>query len=377
METTSNGRWKKPLFFKPMLPPFHQLSIPRAFLKHLVDELSEEGDGEATLRNNRCDWKFWHVKIKGFCFTEGWADFVADNDIRIGYFVVFSYEGAMVFNVRIFNLCACEKEYSYPQPLVAIPMEAQKQENNDREETEEEIKITPPRGCNRPKATKPCSFKILMRHYNLRKDFVAIPMVFARYYGLTINIFKAILRDEKMRMWSVNLDRCRNGRVILLDGWHEFVSANQLKEGDSCLFKLNNSGANAIVLDVTVFSSSSKRRVPVKNNEQAEIKPSAVPRNPSFVTSLKPFNLKESRLNVPMNFARLNGLMGKQYGMILTDRKGRSWKVQLKHRKRKGTVSIYGDWVDISAANVLKDGDTFILELVQREKMPVMGFRLL
>ncbi|KAJ4953500.1 hypothetical protein NE237_030332 [Protea cynaroides] len=125
------------IFVRP-LSPFQQLSIPRAFLKHLVDEMSEEG--EATLMIHRCAWKSWHVKDKGFLF----------------------YKGSSI---------SATVRKSTPQPSVAIPMEAQRQENDDRQDTEEEIKS----------------------HSH----------GFCQILWSDDNTFKAILKDEKRRTWSV------------------------------------------------------------------------------------------------------------------------------------------------------------------------------
>ncbi|XP_042493924.1 B3 domain-containing protein REM8-like isoform X2 [Macadamia integrifolia] len=146
--------WTEPQFFKPILPPFQRLSIPKAFLKHLVDEMCEEGVGEATLRNHQCAQKSWRVKVKGFCFTKGWNDFFRDNDLGLGDFLVFTYKGSMVFDVKIFDRSCCEKKYHYPPatpvkmethkhpPATLVKMETQKHQERDHNQSgDKEIKI--------------------------------------------------------------------------------------------------------------------------------------------------------------------------------------------------------------------------------------------
>ncbi|KDP46177.1 hypothetical protein JCGZ_10017 [Jatropha curcas] len=51
----------------------------------------------------KADDKFW--------FHEGWQEFMERYSIRIGYFLVFRYEGHAVFTVHIFNLSASEINY--------------------------------------------------------------------------------------------------------------------------------------------------------------------------------------------------------------------------------------------------------------------------
>lgn len=51
----------------------------------------------------KADDKFW--------FHEGWQEFMERYSIRVGYFLVFRYEGHAVFTVHIFNLSASEINY--------------------------------------------------------------------------------------------------------------------------------------------------------------------------------------------------------------------------------------------------------------------------
>lgn len=51
----------------------------------------------------KADDKFW--------FHDGWQQFVERYSIRVGYFLVFRYEGNALFNVHIFNLPASEINY--------------------------------------------------------------------------------------------------------------------------------------------------------------------------------------------------------------------------------------------------------------------------
>lgn len=43
-------------------------------------------------------------------FRNGWPDFVKDNYLEIGDFLVFEYDGKSTFNVKIYGRNACEKD---------------------------------------------------------------------------------------------------------------------------------------------------------------------------------------------------------------------------------------------------------------------------
>jgi B3 DNA binding domain len=84
--------------------------IPKNFYKHLPVGLPRR----AALVIQR--GKFWKVDVcqneEGICFSRGWPEFAKAHDLRMGYFLVFQYEGSMVFNVKVFDTTCCLKDYS-------------------------------------------------------------------------------------------------------------------------------------------------------------------------------------------------------------------------------------------------------------------------
>ncbi|XP_042493923.1 B3 domain-containing protein REM8-like isoform X1 [Macadamia integrifolia] len=261
--------WTEPQFFKPILPPFQRLSIPKAFLKHLVDEMCEEGVGEATLRNHQCAQKSWRVKVKGFCFTKGWNDFFRDNDLGLGDFLVFTYKGSMVFDVKIFDRSCCEKKYHYPPatpvkmethkhpPATLVKMETQKHQERDHNQSgDKEIKIN--NLSNGRFRTLPCNgsknndqirigthnpfFEISLRPYYFKERRLVIPRHFARLIGLMGKSFITTLRDGNGRSWVVELKYNSKRTLHLLGDWAEISSVNGLKVGDTCKFELIRRG---------------------------------------------------------------------------------------------------------------------------------------
>ncbi|XP_059447097.1 B3 domain-containing transcription factor VRN1-like isoform X2 [Corylus avellana] len=86
-----------------------QLRIPENFVKKFRQELS------AVARLSVPDGHVWQVGLKkvenGVWFQDGWQEFVECYSIRVGYLLVFRYEGNSGFFVHIFNLTNSEINY--------------------------------------------------------------------------------------------------------------------------------------------------------------------------------------------------------------------------------------------------------------------------
>ncbi|KAJ3698243.1 hypothetical protein LUZ61_001948 [Rhynchospora tenuis] len=107
---SSTGSSKRPQFFRVLIPnPFVKLPIPRKFMKHL-DGLQHN---KATLLSPL--GKFWDIDLHqegdNLYLDGGWSDFAKAHDLLTGYFVVFRYEGNMIFTVKVFDGTCCLKEY--------------------------------------------------------------------------------------------------------------------------------------------------------------------------------------------------------------------------------------------------------------------------
>lgn len=63
---------------------------------------------------NGCVWQVGLQKIDNkFWFTNGWNEFVEHQCIRVGYLLIFTYEGNSVFRVNIFDIASSEIKYQY------------------------------------------------------------------------------------------------------------------------------------------------------------------------------------------------------------------------------------------------------------------------
>ncbi|GLT86317.1 hypothetical protein SLE2022_044620 [Rubroshorea leprosula] len=102
----------RPFFHKLILPSTIQdkkLRIPDNFVRRFKGELSVAAaltvpDGHVSrVGLKKADNKIW--------FQEGWQEFLERYSIRVGYFLIFRYEGNSAFSVSIFNLSASEIFY--------------------------------------------------------------------------------------------------------------------------------------------------------------------------------------------------------------------------------------------------------------------------
>lgn len=59
----------------------------------------------------------WRVELVAnnmeLCFVHGWKEFLSDNRIQPGYFLVFCYNGQSQFSVTVFDSAAHEAPYAF------------------------------------------------------------------------------------------------------------------------------------------------------------------------------------------------------------------------------------------------------------------------
>lgn len=85
-------------------------TVPRKFLTHILKELSER----AILKLKGSSDYSWTVNVtktpKGAVrFNGGWQEFLKDNSLGHGDFLVFTYDGKMQFSIDIFDNTACHR----------------------------------------------------------------------------------------------------------------------------------------------------------------------------------------------------------------------------------------------------------------------------
>ncbi|KAI7753801.1 hypothetical protein M8C21_022237 [Ambrosia artemisiifolia] len=220
-----------------------QLSIPVSFRKYI----KSKRDNETAILKRGC--QKWCVKVIDWTFSEGWDNFVRDNGVEDFDFVVFKHEGNMVFNTMVFDTSWCEREYSNNQVTESsrtciIDTDAPK--NIPKEEDIGPDHIYHPYFIG-TLGTTACEYGLYL------------PINFTRSTRLRAR--EMILRNGQRNMsWTVKLKTClkRSTTVKLKtclkryihigQGWHDFYTANGLKEGDQFKFELIQTGIKPIAI---------------------------------------------------------------------------------------------------------------------------------
>lgn len=180
-------------------------------------------------------------------FTERWADFMQQNDIKYGYFLEFEYVGNKKFNVNILDLSCCE--INYPREYdrhtkQKVPQnrehDAKVKEEIEEEEDEEEEDIR--RGgtiLENNNSTSPF-FTITVRRYSISANcYLHLPKSFTNEH-MKRNSYKAVklLAGDHGREWHVECYFCGGDVRLIGSGWKTFMLENKWKEGEKYTFVL-------------------------------------------------------------------------------------------------------------------------------------------
>lgn len=111
-------------------------AIPNAVSDHILKEECNAMTATLVSPNGMS----WDVRVyiddmreKLYFGGEGWLQFVHAHNLGLGYFLVFCYEGNMMFNFRVYDLSACETT-SYAS-IELNKKDVKEEEDEDEEET--------------------------------------------------------------------------------------------------------------------------------------------------------------------------------------------------------------------------------------------------
>ncbi|KAK1429641.1 hypothetical protein QVD17_11855 [Tagetes erecta] len=269
----------------------------------------------------------WEVKmVDNWVFGEGWDDFMIANGVQDFDIVVFKHQGDMVFDTMVFDSTWCERGCSNNQVTKCAKTMVLHQ--NDHH---------------------PC-FVGTLRKYQFHTFYMPVPKKFALANGLSNGeiIFMDVNNEDS---WIVKLRNQMNKRFCIEHGLREFCMAIGLRKGDSFRFELIHHGSKPVAI---------VSRLP---------NPGLV--NPYFRSTVTAFVIKNASMTIPMAFARSNKLNMRDCDMCVMDEKMRLWPTKLRHSETQ--VRMIG-LCDMLVANALKEGDEFILELVDNGNKPLMNF---
>ncbi|PHT44708.1 hypothetical protein CQW23_13866 [Capsicum baccatum] len=247
-----------------------------AFSKHLKGINQEH----AILRRAG---KKWRVKVNGRLLGEGWAKFVEEHDLQLGDLLIFRHEGAMEFEVSIFDSNQFEREYEQTPEGVN---EAGEEINHNCKFTSQDLRANASNASLQPEGKKPnlddkrvssrrkeanvlastsanadSQFVTIIKPYAVIRALVYLPSAFARPNGL-MRRCKMILRDEKQRSWSVQLGSV-GPRFGITRGWRQFREANAVQLGDTYKFELIDNGTIPVAYFCYILRDEKQRSWPM------------------------------------------------------------------------------------------------------------------
>ncbi|CAM8938456.1 unnamed protein product [Rhodiola kirilowii] len=268
----------RPEFFKVYIPVFseEQMEIPKLF----KDYMGVIKAGPAKLIGPSAET--WQVRFEhnedGLFFTDGWKDFVKDNELDSGDFLVFRYDNEMVFKVTIYDHTSCEKEAAF-RAKCSQSLGENGEQDEKQIENEECKSIS---GLSFYTKIFPSNIRWkgpYMVRYNSEFAHALICIInYKRIFTLSCFDFQNIpgtfavpaklrkgshvkLRDPSGELYPVTIGtgKHRNKAAVhITNGWRHFFTSNKLKVGDACEFKsLYGSGTSSdpLVIDVKIITS--------------------------------------------------------------------------------------------------------------------------
>ncbi|KAK9130132.1 hypothetical protein Sjap_010619 [Stephania japonica] len=220
-------------FFKCMIHGHYaeKLIIPKAFR---IKRLNGVRDRKHAKLQNKMG-ETWNVNMRSndeeMWLDKGWKEFVKDNEVNLGDFLVFKHKGNMVFDVLLFDPSACEKEYC----------STSKKKNTAAKHKIAAPKQDPLKAAEAYRTSRPHFIKQIKTNSSLKTP-LDIPLNFARSNGLLDNGKKITLSDHrKKNSQNVNLlvRQIPHERVRFGSGTTQFLKGNDIRVGDVCVFELD------------------------------------------------------------------------------------------------------------------------------------------
>ncbi|KAK6136817.1 hypothetical protein DH2020_029440 [Rehmannia glutinosa] len=200
----------RPCFYKIIwLANSIDLRIPPAFKHHL----SINDSSTITLKTPSGNWKVkLQMKNGNMYFVQDWQEFVKHHSLGHAEFLVFTYNGDMLFDVVIYDQNGCEKNY---QSIRA-----------SRQESASSFTSSFP------------FFRHVMKATNVgTSSTLFIPKAFQRKH-IPLSRHKFVLRNSESICWTVNVTVASTKLLMMCGGWKAFADDNSIKKGDECIFEL-------------------------------------------------------------------------------------------------------------------------------------------
>ncbi|CAN8326820.1 unnamed protein product [Cochlearia groenlandica] len=181
--------------------------------------------------------------------------------------------------------------------------------------------------------------------------------------------------DISDKIWQVKIDGQR-----LTTGWKDFTTAHDFRIGDIIVFKHQGN----MVFHVTPFGPSccefqySKSHIINDDEEEEEEEEdNEIPKSKTeaaessslsfdycFVAKVTASNLKVDTINLPVEASSSKALNRRCQKMIVVNKEGKSWTLDLRFKESNNCYYIRGGWGRFCHDNKLKEGDLIPFNLV-------------
>ncbi|KAG2308242.1 hypothetical protein Bca52824_027990 [Brassica carinata] len=333
--------------------------------------------GEIVLMNEK--GRTWKLKLKRkrscgtMYITRGWRSFCSANGLRAGS--SFTFKLIKKGGTLVLRLSPKEREEDCSSEANEVESLSTETES-DEESSQDDRKIKKHRSTWKASSSQSQNrlVTLTLRPFNLEKYSLYIPKIFARANGLETRCGEIVLMNETGRSWNLNLKRKNScGTMYITRGWRRFCRVNGLRAGSFFTFKLIQR-RGTLVLRVSPSSTESEysseddeeRNQDEKSFKKSNSiwKTSSSPIQSIFVTlTLKPHDVKRSRLYLPLHFTRRHGI-NEETKMTLLDKNGVKWSTDPRSEKPSARIRLVGGWKEFFKANCVEIGESIMLKLI-------------
>ncbi|XP_059315662.1 putative B3 domain-containing protein REM15 [Lycium ferocissimum] len=229
-------------------PHFISTIKPSCFSKYLfhVPKLFARENGlrdrkcRITIRDEQRSWAFKLYDSAGSTFIGGgWNKFCAANFLKEGDPIMFELfpkgeKPVLKFHDLRANASLQPKAKKPNLDAKRVSTQSLSIETSDMTAPKAQVSTSTSANANP-------HFISTIKRYAIRRPFLYLPIAFAKSNGLLNRRCEMILKDEKQRSWSVQLQP-RGLKFIISRGWTEFRKANDVQLGDTYKFELINNG---------------------------------------------------------------------------------------------------------------------------------------
>ncbi|EOY14620.1 AP2/B3-like transcriptional factor family protein, putative isoform 2, partial [Theobroma cacao] len=261
-------------------------------------------------------------------FVEGWADFVRDHSVECGDFLVFRYDGDLVFDVKVFDQSSCEKEAAFHCKCSQGGSEYDRIVGQKRGREDGGVSLD--QDCE----------GLVKRTRESSSEFDR-DVADKEHCG-----YEPILA-AKTRRGLASCDENNEGTILKTSGTEDL--------------NLHGGGCTPMVAEF----------------EEKKVAQSFNSSFPFFVRIMKRFNVSGSyTLNIPYQFA-MEHLPKCKTEIVLRNLKGACWTVNSVPTTRVHTShTLCGGWLGFVRSNEIKVGDICIFEFVRKFELRVHILRV-